>query len=154
MIAPGSYRGVTKSFGELEVLKHHLTVAEHEAVALIAPPVRKSTLLPARSALEISDGDIYLDGEVITDPSSTPSLCAARSGSSSSLQPFSAHAVLDDVTLGVAGPGLGTSEAEDAPARSRPFGPSGRERNDPPTPAPQQRVAIAVLRHAAPRDAA
>jgi len=64
--------GVTKSYGELEVLKGiDLAVREHEAVALIgASGSGKSTILRCIDLLtEIDDGDIYLDGEVITDPS-------------------------------------------------------------------------------------
>jgi len=65
-------RGVTKAFGDLEVLKGvDLEVAEHEAVALIgASGSGKSTLLRCIDLLEdIDDGDIFLDGDVITDPS-------------------------------------------------------------------------------------
>ena len=63
---------MTKAFGELEVLKGvDLEVAEHEAVALIgASGSGKSTLLRCIDLLEdIDDGDIFLDGDVITDPS-------------------------------------------------------------------------------------
>ena len=65
-------RGVTKAFGEREVLRGvDLTVDEHEAVALIgASGSGKSTLLRCIDLLEdIDDGDVFLDGEVITDPS-------------------------------------------------------------------------------------
>ena len=65
-------QGVTKSYGDLEVLKGiDLAVREHEAVALIgASGSGKSTILRCIDLLtEIDDGDIYLDGEVITDPS-------------------------------------------------------------------------------------
>ncbi len=64
-------RGVTKAFGETPVLKGiDLAVAEHEAVALIgASGSGKSTLLRCIDLLaEIDDGDVFLDGEVITDP--------------------------------------------------------------------------------------
>ena len=64
-------RGVTKAFGEREVLHGvDFDVAEHEAVALIgASGSGKSTLLRCIDLLEeIDDGDIFLDGEVITDP--------------------------------------------------------------------------------------
>lgn len=63
---------VTKSFGDMEVLRGiDLEVAEHEAIAVIgASGSGKSTLLRCVDLLEeIDDGDIYLDGEVITDPS-------------------------------------------------------------------------------------
>ncbi len=65
-------RGVTKSYGERQVIRGiDLTVAEHEAVALIgASGSGKSTLLRCIDLLEdIDDGDVLLDGEVITDPS-------------------------------------------------------------------------------------
>jgi polar amino acid transport system ATP-binding protein len=64
-------REVTKSFGAREVLRGiDLSVAEHRAVALIgASGSGKSTLLRCIDLLEeIDDGDVYLDGEVITDP--------------------------------------------------------------------------------------
>ena len=63
--------GVTKAFDEREVLKGiDLEIAEHQAVALIgASGSGKSTLLRCIDLLiEIDDGDIFLDGEVITDP--------------------------------------------------------------------------------------
>ncbi|HWO82771.1 MAG TPA: ATP-binding cassette domain-containing protein, partial [Solirubrobacterales bacterium] len=63
-------RGVTKAFGEREVLRGiDLTVREHEAVALIgASGSGKSTLLRCVDLLEeIDDGDVFLDGEPITD---------------------------------------------------------------------------------------
>jgi polar amino acid transport system ATP-binding protein len=68
-------RGVTKSFGDLEVLKGiDLQVAEHQAVAIIgASGSGKSTLLRCIDLLvEIDDGDVFLDGDVITDPSVDP----------------------------------------------------------------------------------
>ena len=64
-------REVTKAFGEREVLHGvDIDVAEHEAVALIgASGSGKSTLLRCIDLLvEVDDGDIFLDGEVITDP--------------------------------------------------------------------------------------
>lgn len=65
-------RAVTKAFDQLEVLRGiDLSISEHEAVALIgASGSGKSTLLRCVDLLEeIDDGDIFLDGEVITDPS-------------------------------------------------------------------------------------
>ena len=76
-------RGVTKSFGDLEVLRGiDLAVAEHEAVALIgASGSGKSTLLRCIDLLvEIDDGDIFLDDEVITDPSVDPVAVRRRLG--------------------------------------------------------------------------
>jgi len=68
-------RGVTKAFGANEVLHGvDLSVDEHQAVALIgASGSGKSTLLRCADLLiEIDDGDILLDGEVISDPSVDP----------------------------------------------------------------------------------
>ena len=64
-------RGVTKSYGDREVLRGiDLEVGEHRALALIgASGSGKSTLLRCIDLLEtIDDGDVFLDGEVITDP--------------------------------------------------------------------------------------
>ena len=59
-----------------------LTVAEHEAVALIgASGSGKSTLLRCIDLLDdIDDGDVFLDGEVITDPSVNPVTVRRRLG--------------------------------------------------------------------------
>ncbi|WP_246496245.1 amino acid ABC transporter ATP-binding protein [Miltoncostaea marina] len=68
-------RGVTKRYGDREVLRGiDLEVGEHRALALIgASGSGKSTLLRCIDLLEeIDDGDILLDGEVITDPSCPP----------------------------------------------------------------------------------
>ncbi len=76
-------KGVTKAFGEREVLKGiALAIAEHEAVALIgASGSGKSTLLRCIDLLEeIDDGDVFLDGAVITDPSVDPVAIRRRLG--------------------------------------------------------------------------
>jgi len=68
-------RGVTKAYGDHRVLGGiDLQVREHEAVALIgASGSGKSTLLRCIDLLEeIGEGDILLDGAVITDPSVEP----------------------------------------------------------------------------------
>jgi polar amino acid transport system ATP-binding protein len=75
--------GVTKAFGEREVLRGvSLSVPEHGAVALIgASGSGKSTLLRCIDLLEeIDDGDVLLDGEVITDPSVRPDRVRKRLG--------------------------------------------------------------------------
>ena len=79
-------RGITKSFGERQVLRGvDLTVSEHQAVALIgASGSGKSTLLRCIDLLEeIDDGDVYLDGEATPTPGSSRSRCAAASAWSS-----------------------------------------------------------------------
>jgi len=68
-------QGVTKAYGDTEVLRGvDVAVREHEAVALIgASGSGKSTLLRCIDLLEeIDDGDVLLDGGVITDPSVDP----------------------------------------------------------------------------------
>jgi polar amino acid transport system ATP-binding protein len=76
-------QGVTKAFGDTPVLRGvDLAVPEHEAVALIgASGSGKSTLLRCIDLLdEIDDGDVLLDGEVITDPSVDPVRVRRRLG--------------------------------------------------------------------------
>jgi polar amino acid transport system ATP-binding protein len=76
-------RGVTKAYGDREVLRGiDLAVDEHRAVALIgASGSGKSTLLRCIDLLdEIDDGDVLLDGEVITDPSVDPISVRRRLG--------------------------------------------------------------------------
>jgi polar amino acid transport system ATP-binding protein len=76
-------QGVTKAYGDTAVLRGiDLAVEEHEAVALIgASGSGKSTLLRCVDLLEeIDDGDVLLDGEVITDPSVARCRSGAVSG--------------------------------------------------------------------------
>jgi polar amino acid transport system ATP-binding protein len=68
-------RGVTKSYGDRAVLRGvDLEVRPHEAVALIgASGSGKSTLLRCLDLLEdIDDGDVLLDGQVVTEPGVDP----------------------------------------------------------------------------------
>jgi polar amino acid transport system ATP-binding protein len=144
-------RGVTKSFGELEVLKGiDLSVHEHEAVALIgASGSGKSTILRCIDLLtEIDDGDIFLDGEVITDPSVDTIGVRRRLGLIFQAYNLFPHlSVLDNVVLGMhKGHGMSREEAREA-ARSllERFGLGGREEQTPDrlSGGQQQRVAIA-----------
>ena len=76
-------QGVTKAYGAAEVLRGvDLTLREHEAIALIgASGSGKSTLLRCIDLLEdIDDGDVLLDGEVITDPAVDPVRVRRRLG--------------------------------------------------------------------------
>jgi len=152
-------RGVTKSFGELQVLGGiDLAVEEHEAVALIgASGSGKSTLLRCVDLLtEIDDGDIFLDGEVITDPSVDPVGVRRRLGLIFQAYNLFPHLnVLDNVVLGIhKGQGVPRSEAE-AAAREllARFGLDGREDDNPErlSGGQQQRVAIARAFAARPR---
>jgi polar amino acid transport system ATP-binding protein len=144
-------RGVTKAFGEREVLHGvDFDVAEHEAVALIgASGSGKSTLLRAIDLLvEIDDGDIFLDGEVITDPAVDPVAVRRRLGVVFQAYNLFPHmTVLQNVVLGqVRAQGVGRREAEDnGRALLTRFGLEGREddRPDELSGGQQQRVAIA-----------
>jgi polar amino acid transport system ATP-binding protein len=144
-------KGVTKAFGDLEVLRGiDLTVNEHEAVALIgASGSGKSTLLRCVDLLEdIDDGDIFLDGEVITDPSVNSVGVRRRLGLVFQAYNLFPHLnALDNVLLGlVQGHEMPRTEAE-ATARSllERFGLAGREEDYPDrlSGGQQQRVAIA-----------
>ncbi len=133
-------RGVTKAFMERQVLRGiDLTVNEHEAVALIgASGSGKSTMLRCIDLLEeIDDGDIFLDGDVITDPSVNPVAVRRRLGVVfQAFNLFPHLSVLDNVVLGATrAQGMGRGEAE-AQGREllgalRPLGPRG----GPPRPA-------------------
>jgi polar amino acid transport system ATP-binding protein len=153
--APGDpvleIRGVTKAFGEREVLRGiDLTVREHEAVALIgASGSGKSTLLRCIDLLEeIDDGDVFLDGEVITDPAVDPVAVRRRLGLVFQAYNLFPHmTALENVILGERR-AHGSSKAE-ADERGRAllarFGLAGREDDSPDnlSGGQQQRVAIA-----------
>ena len=104
MTAVLEVQGVTKAYGAETVLRGvDLRVSEHEAVALIgASGSGKSTLLRCIDLLEeIDDGDVLLDGEVITDPSVDP--VAVRRWLGMVFQAFNLFphlSVLDNVVLG------------------------------------------------------
>jgi polar amino acid transport system ATP-binding protein len=151
--------GVTKAFGEREVLHGiDLEVAEHEAVAVIgASGSGKSTLLRCIDLLEeIDDGDIFLDGEVITDPSVDAVSVRRRLGFVFQAYNLFPHlSVLQNVVLGaVRGHGVPRAEAERAArAQLERLGLGGREDDDPDelSGGQQQRVAIARAFNARPR---
>jgi len=144
-------REVTKAFGEREVLRGiDLTVREHEAVALIgASGSGKSTLLRCIDLLEeIEDGDVFLDGEVITDPSVDPVAVRRRLGVVFQAYNLFPHmTALENVMVGERR-AHGASKAE-AAERGRAllarFGLAGREddRPDNLSGGQQQRIAIA-----------
>jgi polar amino acid transport system ATP-binding protein len=144
-------RGVTKAFGEREVLRGiDLTIREHEAVALIgASGSGKSTLLRCIDLLEgIDEGDVFLDGEVITDPSVDPVGVRRRLGLVFQAYNLFPHmTALENVVLGERR-AHGTAKAE-AEERGRAllarFGLGGREgdRPDNLSGGQQQRIAIA-----------
>jgi polar amino acid transport system ATP-binding protein len=144
-------RGVSKAFGEREVLRGiDLTVAEHEAIALIgASGSGKSTLLRCIDLLEeIDDGDVFLDGEVITDPSVDPVAVRRRLGLVFQAYNLFPHmTALQNVVLGERrAHGVSRAEAEErGRALLARFGLEGREQDRPDSLSggQQQRVAIA-----------
>jgi polar amino acid transport system ATP-binding protein len=151
MTAVLEVRGVTKAYGEAEVLRGiDLAVQEHEAVALIgASGSGKSTLLRCIDLLEeIDDGDVLLDGEVVTDPARDPVAVRRRLGLVFQAYNLFPHmTVLDNVVLGP----VRAQGAPAARARERArellarFGLAGREADYPDrlSGGQQQRVAIA-----------
>jgi polar amino acid transport system ATP-binding protein len=152
-------QGVTKAYGDEAVLRGvDLHVSEHEAVALIgASGSGKSTLLRCIDLLEeIDDGDVLLDGEVITDPSVDPVAVRRRLGMVfQAFNLFPHLSVLDNVVLGpVRAQG---ARREEATARARDllarFGLEGREDDAPDrlSGGQQQRVAIVRALAARPR---
>ncbi len=152
-------RGVTKSFGTREVLRGiDLEVAEHEAVALIgASGSGKSTLLRCIDLLEdIDDGDVFLDGEVITDPSVDAVEVRRRLGLVFQAYNLFPHLdVLENVVLGrvrAGGADRAEAEAQGRAVLAR-FGLEGRERDRPEnlSGGEQQRVALARAFSARPR---
>ena len=142
--------GVTKAYDEKAVLRGiDLQVREHEAVALIgASGSGKSTLLRCIDLLEdIDDGDVFLDGEVVTDPSCHPVTARRRLGMVfQAFNLFPHLSVLENVVLAPVH-AHGASRAE-ATERARElldrFGLGGREdeRPDQLSGGQQQRVAI------------
>jgi polar amino acid transport system ATP-binding protein len=159
MTAVLEVRGVTKAYGDEAVLRGvDLLVREHEAVALIgASGSGKSTLLRCIDLLEdIDDGDVLLDGEVITDPSVEPVAVRRRLGMVfQAFNLFPHLSVLDNVVLGpIRAQGAGREEAT---ARAREllarFGLEGREDDAPDrlSGGQQQRVAIVRALAARPR---
>ncbi len=151
MTAVLELQGVTKAYGERAVLRGiDLAVPEHGAVALIgASGSGKSTLLRCIDLLEeIDDGDIFLDGAVITDPAVEPVGVRRRLGIVfQAFNLFPHLSALENVVLApVRAHGVSRREAEQ---RGREllarFGLAGREEEQPDrlSGGQQQRVAIA-----------
>ncbi len=163
MTAPASgvpvleVRGVTKAYGDRPVLRGiDLEVGEHRAVALIgASGSGKSTLLRCIDLLEdIDDGDILLDGEVITDPSCPPVPVRRRLGLVfQAFNLFPHKSVIDNITLAPVRAG----DASKAEARERGsellarFGLAGREDDYPDRLSGGQQQRVAIVRALATR---
>jgi polar amino acid transport system ATP-binding protein len=152
-------QGVTKAYGGVEVLRGiDLVVPEHHAVALIgASGSGKSTLLRCVDLLEeIDDGDVLLDGEVITDPAVDPVAVRRRLGMVFQAYNLFPHiTVLENVVLGpTRAHGVAAAEArERGRALLARFGLAGREDEKPDnlSGGQQQRVAIVRALATAPR---
>jgi polar amino acid transport system ATP-binding protein len=150
-------RGVTKAYGGVEVLRGiDLAVHEHRAVALIgASGSGKSTLLRCIDLLEeIDDGDVLLDGEVVTDPAVDPTTVRRRLGVVfQAFNLFPHMSVLDNVALGpIRAQGVPTSEARAAGREllAR-FGLGGREDEKPDRLSGGQQQRVAIVRALATR---
>ena len=152
-------RGVTKAYGDMPVLRGiDLAVEEHRAVALIgASGSGKSTLLRCVDLLEeVDDGDVLLDGSVVTDPAVDPVAVRRRLGMVfQAFNLFPHLSVLDNVALApVRAHAMARAEAEerahDLLAR---FGLAGHEdrRPDRLSGGQQQRVAIVRALATSPR---
>ncbi|MEA2360907.1 MAG: polar amino acid transport system ATP-binding protein [Thermoleophilaceae bacterium] len=150
-------QGVTKAYGDAEVLRGvDISVQEHQAVALIgASGSGKSTLLRCIDLLEeIDDGDVLLDGEVITDPSVDPVPVRRRLGLVfQSFNLFPHLTVLQNVVLAPSR-AQGMSRAEAAEAAHElltRFGLGARERDYPDRLSGGQQQRVAIIRALATR---
>ncbi len=145
-------KGVTKAYGEAQVLRGiDLALQEHEAIALIgASGSGKSTLLRCIDLLEeIDDGDVLLDGEVITDPSVDPVRVRRRLGLVfQSFNLFPHLTVLENVLLAPArAHGTPRSQAaETAHELLARFGLDGREGDYPDRLSGGQQQRVAIIR--------
>jgi polar amino acid transport system ATP-binding protein len=150
-------QGVTKAYGDAQVLSGvDISVEEHQAVALIgASGSGKSTLLRCIDLLEeIDDGDVLLDGEVITDPAVDPVPVRRRLGLVfQSFNLFPHLTVLDNVVLAPArAQGMSRAEAaEVAHELLARFGLGARERDYPDRLSGGQQQRVAIIRALATR---
>ena len=133
-----------------------LAVDEHRAVALIgASGSGKSTLLRCVDLLEdIDEGDVFLDGEVITDPSRRPVAVRRRLGLVfQAFNLFPHMTVLQNVVLApVRAHGTPRSEArERARELLARFGLAGREGDYPDRLSGGQQQRVAIVRALATR---
>jgi polar amino acid transport system ATP-binding protein len=157
MTAVLEVRGVTKAYGERAVLRGiDLSLEEHGAIALIgASGSGKSTLLRCIDLLEeIDDGDVLLDGAVVTDPAVDPIAVRRRLGMVfQAFNLFPHLTALENVVLApVRAHGERRAEAE-AHAREllARFGLEGREDERPDRLSGGQQQRVAIARALAPR---
>jgi polar amino acid transport system ATP-binding protein len=150
-------QGVTKAYGGEQVLRGvDLAVREHEAVALIgASGSGKSTLLRCVDLLEeIDDGDVLLDGQVVTDPSVDPVPVRRRLGLVfQAFNLFPHMTVLENVVLAPSR-AQGTSRAQaeqEAHELLARFGLAAREGDYPDRLSGGQQQRVAIIRALATR---
>jgi polar amino acid transport system ATP-binding protein len=157
MTAVLEVQGVTKAYGETPVLRGvDLSVDEHRAVALIgASGSGKSTLLRCIDLLEeIDDGDVLLDGEVITDPSVDPVAVRRRLGLVfQAFNLFPHLTVLENIVLAPVRAHAMGAEAARRQARELldRFGLAGREHDRPDRLSGGQQQRVAIVRALATR---
>jgi polar amino acid transport system ATP-binding protein len=150
-------QGVTKAFGEHEVLRGiDLALDEHRAIALIgASGSGKSTLLRCIDLLEeIDDGDVLLDGGVVTDPSVDPVTARRKLGLVfQAFNLFPHLTVLENVMLApVRAHGMAKADAaEHAHELLARFGLAGREHERPDVLSGGQQQRVAIVRALATR---
>ena len=150
-------QGVTKAFDGKPVLQGiDLKVEEHTAVVMIgASGSGKSSLLRCINLLvDIDDGDILLDGEIVTDPAVDPQ--RVRRSLAMVFQHFNLFPhmrVLDQITLApVKAHGIPKDEAvEEARALLARFGLADRERDYPDQLSGGQQQRVALIRAIATR---
>lgn len=150
-------QGVTKAFDGKPVLQGiDLKVEEHTAVVMIgASGSGKSSLLRCINLLvDIDDGDILLDGEIVTDPAVDPQ--RVRRSLAMVFQHFNLFPhmrVLDQITLApVKAHGIPKDEAvEEARALLARFGLADRERDFPDQLSGGQQQRVALIRAIATR---
>jgi polar amino acid transport system ATP-binding protein len=157
MTAVLEVRGVTKAYGDAPVLRGvDLAVDEHRAVALIgASGSGKSTLLRCIDLLEeIDDGDVFLDGEVITDPGVDPVAVRRRLGLVfQAFNLFPHLTVLENIVLAPVRAHALTASAADERAREllARIGLAGREHDRPDRLSGGQQQRVAIVRALATR---
>lgn len=150
-------RGVTKAYGDTPVLRGiDLAVHEHRAVVLIgASGSGKSTLLRVADLLEdLDDGDVLVDGEVVTEPGVRP--LATRRKLGMVFQAFNLFphlTVLENVVLAptrVHGVARAEAESHARELLTR-FGLAGREKEYPDRLSGGQQQRVAIVRALATR---
>jgi polar amino acid transport system ATP-binding protein len=150
-------RGVTKAYGSTPVLRGiDLAIHEHRAVVLIgASGSGKSTLLRVADLLEeLDDGDVLIDGQVVTEPGVRPLETRRKLGMVfQSFNLFPHLTVLENIVLApVKAHGMARADAEEhARGLLSRFGLAGREGEYPDRLSGGQQQRVAIVRALATR---